>query len=468
MADVSTKQNKKKGAKHWILFSVRWAVAAVGVWLVVKNMSLHDQALVILDPQTNRPVMVSLKQSVAEGSTVFAVIDPANDSRVIEVPERNVLNAPDVKKVDRVTAAGTQSVVLLGLDLGGNLTPGSMPRRLLVAGEGNTGPAEWITPDQAPAYRVHVPYPQDQVGLQSLVTRANPGLLWAALLVFPITFLITSYRWHELLKALDIHIGQGKAFVINMVGCFYNTFLPGSTGGDAFKAYYASKQTTHRTRAVMSVLVDRAVGLLALIMVGGVTAAFQWQIPECRKVSIGALLICICAAIGFALFYNPTLHRISGLDFLLKKLPMQKQVRGAVDTMRLYGKRPGLALWTLVISFPVHGAVVSSAMFAGLAFGLPLHCAYYWVAVPVIVLAGALPLSPQGAGIMEGFAVLLTRTQGVTVSQAFALTMSIRMVQILWNLTGGLFVLRGGFHAPTATEQKELDSGPDEVAVAAA
>ena len=86
-------------------------------------------------------------------------------------------------------------------------------------------------------------------------------------------------------------------------------------------------------------------------------------------------------------------------------------------------------------------------MLAGMAFDLPLHPLYYWVVVPVVVLAGSIPISPQGAGVMEFFAILLTKRQGCTVSQAFALTMSIRIVQILWNLTGGIFVLRGGFHA---------------------
>jgi uncharacterized membrane protein YbhN (UPF0104 family) len=125
--------------------------------------------------------------------------------------------------------------------------------------------------------------------------------------------------------------------------------------------------------------------------------------------------------------------------------------------MHLYGRRPLLGLWALVVSFPVQGTVITSAMFAGMAFGLPLHWQYYWVCVPVIVLAGAIPISPQGAGVMEAFAVLLTRRQGVTVSQAFALTMSIRLVQILWNLSGGIFVLRGGFHVPTDQEVKEVD-----------
>ena len=33
----------------------------------------------------------------------------------------------------------------------------------------------------------------------------------------------------------------------------------------------------------------------------------------------------------------------------------------------------------------------------------------------------------------------------------------VSMASMLWNLTGGIFVLRGGYHAPTATEQKEME-----------
>ena len=40
--------------------------------------------------------------------------------------------------------------------------------------------------------------------------------------------------------------------------------------------------------------------------------------------------------------------------------------------------------------------------------------------------------------------------------------MSIRLISMLWNLTGGLFVLRGGFHAPTEQEQHELETDEPE------
>jgi uncharacterized protein (TIRG00374 family) len=453
MAEPFETEKKKKGLKHWAMFSLRWGIAVVGVLYVVHNMSLRDQAWVILNHDTNRPEQVALDSTVKEDSPTFPVSGHGN------IPREDVVNEPDQKTVLR--AGHDKPSQLLGLDLNGDLDHNAVANRLLVA-DSATSKAEWISPKEVTGYAVKIPHPRDQVGLVSMARGAKPSLLWAAIFVFPITFLITSYRWNELLKALDIHLGQGRTFVLNMVGCFYNTFMPGSTGGDLLKAYYASKQTPHRARAVMSVIVDRAVGLLALIFVGGVTAGLQWEIPACKKVAIGALAICACVLIGLLVFYNPTLHRISGLDFVLRKLPMQKFVQPAVQAMHMYGKRPFLGIWSLIVSLPVHGSVITSAMFCGLAFGLPLHWTYYWVAVPVIVLAGSIPISPQGAGVMEYFAVILTQRQGVTVSQAFALTMSIRIVQILWNLTGGIFVIRGGYHAPTESQKKELETDEDD------
>jgi uncharacterized membrane protein YbhN (UPF0104 family) len=169
--------------------------------------------------------------------------------------------------------------------------------------------------------------------------------------------------------------------------------------------------------------------------------------------------------LGIVVFYVPTLRAMSGLDFIIKKLPMQKQVSKAVETMHIYGRRPLLVLVALLVSFPVHMIVITAAQFSGIAFGLHLNLFYYWMAVPVIVLASAIPISPQGAGVMEYFAIKLLEPQGVTVAQAFALTMSIRLVQIFWNLSGGFFVLRGGYHAPTQTEQKQSEEEDEDQSV---
>ncbi|MBV8782106.1 MAG: flippase-like domain-containing protein, partial [Phycisphaerae bacterium] len=417
------------------------------VW-VVSKISLHDRAE-LLDAH-NRPVVVKLAHSVDENFHSIDVISPPEFAGTRFRGE--LVNHADMT---HATLTGGKSVNVLAVNLSDDL---KMARRVLIADTASSD-GRWVAPSElAGGYPNRTPYPLIDAGINGMISRANPLYLWAALLVFPLTYLITSYRWDLLLRVLEIRMALSRAFVLNMVGAFYNTFMPGSTGGDLLKAYYASKLTPHRMRAVMSVLVDRVIGLLALVLLGGVSAATQWQIPRCRQVAMASVGIFAVTGLGLAVLYTPILRKITGFDFLVSRLPMQRHVHTALEAMELYRKRPLMSLWSLIVSIPVHGTVVVSAMLSGLAFGiLRDHPAYYWASVPVIVLSGSIPVSPQGVGVMEGFAVLLLRPEGGTVAQAFALTMCIRMVQIFWNLTGGLFVLRGGFHAPSEQEQATME-----------
>jgi hypothetical protein len=446
----------------WVRFVLRWGIAVAGVWWVVANMSLRDH-VAILD-ENQMPVVATLASRAVESSAAFEIVDPATGEKR-QISRSQTVNLPPKKNMPLavISAEGERAATLLALDLADDLRT---VRRLLVKMQGNER-GEWITPRRVKGgFVLAVPHPRVEPGVLSLVYLADPTLLWLAVLIFPGVFLLTAYRWHELLKALDIHMGQARVFVLNMVGCFYNSFMPGSTGGDVLKAYYASRQTAHKTHAVMSVVVDRAIGLLALVILGGTMAAWRVFSAEsqsdpatvaCRRVALGSAAIIAGVMFTLAVLGRSELRKRLGLEWVLSKLPMQKHVQHAVEVMRIYRSRPGLVLWALVVTFPVHITVVASAMLAGRAFNLPIPMGYYFVAVPVIVLAGAIPISPQGAGVMEFFAIQLTRQYSVTVSQAFALTMSIRVVQLLWNLTGGIFVLRGGYHAPTQLERAEME-----------
>ena len=432
---------------------VRWGIAIVGIWWVISQMSWHDHVWAFLPgrsmPQKN---LVLVDPHALETSAFYNVVDPQT-GRTVTVPHGSVVNEPDRKNL-RVFTDGQMKYVV-GVDLSANLR---QVNGLWVADKPDGPVATWEPASSYPDYQITVPHPRVQIGVLRMVREADIRFIIAALAIFPVTILITSLRWHELLKALDIHIRLARTFVLNMVGMFYNTIMPtGSTGGDVFKAYYVAKQTHHRTRAVMSVLVDRLIGLIALILLGGTMAALQRHVPRCRQVALASAGIIVLVIVSMIVFYVPSIRKLSGLDFIISKLPMQKQVGKAIETMHIYGGRPMLVLAALIISFPVHTIVIIAAQFSGIAFGLHVNPFYYWMAVPVIVLASAIPISPQGAGVMEYFAIKMLEPQGVTVAQAFALTMSIRLTQIFWNLTGGFFVLRGGYHAPTQSEQKQVE-----------
>src|SRR5437016_5958097 len=311
-------------ASKWLKFILRWGIAVVGIVWVVNQMSFWDKILVLDSNGIPRPMTLT-DPTATENQSEYRVV-----GRETPVPRSETVNKADRKKV--LLDGERAEVPLLGLDLSGNLDRNPQVRRLLIQ-RGDKG--EWITPNQVAggSYKLKVPYPRVDVGVAQLVRHASEKNLWLlllAIIIFPLTYILTSFRWHELLKALDIHIGLMRTFTLNMVGAFYNTFMPGSTGGDVLKAIYASRQTPHRTRAVMSVLVDRVSGLLTLIILGGTAAATQWHVPQCRHIAIVSAIIIGGVIVGLTVFYQPTLHRLFGLDWILSKLPMQKQVRNAV------------------------------------------------------------------------------------------------------------------------------------------
>ena len=61
---------------------------------------------------------------------------------------------------------------------------------------------------------------------------------------------------------------------------FFNAFLLGSTGGDLLKAYYAARETHHKkTEAVVTVFVDRIIGLFSVTSRKQARASAKSQSP---------------------------------------------------------------------------------------------------------------------------------------------------------------------------------------------
>lgn len=77
--------------------------------------------------------------------------------------------------------------------------------------------------------------------------------------------IITFLRWHYLVQAVGLPFTRYNAIRLGLVGYYFNTFLPGSIGGDIVKAYAIAKEQSRRTVAVATVLIDRIIGLWALV-----------------------------------------------------------------------------------------------------------------------------------------------------------------------------------------------------------
>ena len=62
---------------------------------------------------------------------------------------------------------------------------------------------------------------------------------------------------------------------------FYNQFLPGGTGGDIVKTYLLWKETPDKKPgALLAVLFDRMIGLIALIIITGVLIFLRYRLAD--------------------------------------------------------------------------------------------------------------------------------------------------------------------------------------------
>ena len=469
---------------EWAKFAGRWTIAIVGVAWVVGHLTIRDRVFVLSTDQAGE--LIVLDAAVVEpvnwasGRVVYE--DPRTRARAVAAVEQ-LLSGPDREEATLTVEDRRVKARLAGMRLGEleDARRGEMPpvEELYVYVDEDGREVRQVPLEQRAGFQLKVPQPLVRIGLGSMVREARPVLLTLAILVFPITLIATGVRWWRLMQPLGIEMTLGRAYVLNMVGVFYNTFMLGSTGGDFIKAYYAGKHARpgQRAAAWLSVFIDRVIGLLVLVVIGGTAAAVEWfLLPDknslvayaCLQVAWASAALLLATGAGLFVALHKPVRRKTGISAAVKMIPSER-ARGVLqsiyDVVDTYWRQPRIVLEAALLTVPVHVSVIISAMLAGNAFGLPIPWPYYFVCVPVIVLSASLPISPQGAGVMEFFAVLLTQPQGATVSQAFALALSIRAVQMLWNLTGGIFVLRGGYSAPPEAQETQ---GPPQAAISAA
>ncbi len=106
-----------------------------------------------------------------------------------------------------------------------------------------------------------------------------PWLLAAFLLALP-PFVVVSYRFKVILSSQGIDVSFRRALRWTMIGSFFDLAMPSSNGGDFIKAGYVVEHVGAglRTRAVMAIAFDRAIGLLGLFLLAAVVSVIGWNI----------------------------------------------------------------------------------------------------------------------------------------------------------------------------------------------
>jgi uncharacterized protein (TIRG00374 family) len=318
-----------------------------------------------------------------------------------------------------------------------------------------------------------------------LVLDVQPGFLsylrnldvaWFALGVgcYLLTVMLAGARWWWLLRVNGMNVSLFEALRFTWIGVFFNTVFPGSTGGDVLKALYIMKRCPgHRVEALVSVGVDRILGLGSLALLGAFCVLFALE--EFATIAAGIWGVILGVGLLGVVAFSRRLRELVRLKWLLNRLPTKlRSALQMVDKAIFFYREQRVVIGcSLLLGVFNHAISVLAVVCFGIAIGVGMPAFEYFVLVPVINIASAIPIAPNGWGVGEllyGYlfaehgaqhlpgvsdAAAAMRTRGVALSLLY------RTVLTAFSCVAGLLVLFEKDRVTRADIDREVARDPD-------
>lgn len=270
---------------------------------------------------------------------------------------------------------------------------------------------------------------------------------------------LMAYRWMVLLCALAPGTRPPFHAVLRIffVSTFVGSFLP-SMAGDVYRAYSLSRLHVSGVEAAASVIMDRALGVLSMVVVALAALAFARDLVGMPGVlATVAVAGAGCAAAAAGLYSERVASLALALAGTLPGRKARTTAIGLVDAVRRYTRHHGELTNVLLSSIAVQFIRVIQAYCLGLALGIAAPLWTYFVFIPLIVIVMQLPITPSGLGTSQLMFDLFFTQVGVPSAAAVALSILFVALGVVGNLPGAvLYAIRG-----RAAEAREPAAGVD-------
>jgi glycosyltransferase 2 family protein len=205
--------------------------------------------------------------------------------------------------------------------------------------------------------------PDVEYGISTVVRRMRLDLALLAILIFgPVPF-FSALRLVWMLRVQGLRLPLWESIKLTFAGNFFNFALPGTTGGDIYKAYHIARIAHRKTEAVTTVFLDRVIGLLSLVLMSGAMMVIVWR-PNQFGAETGIIgVVVLGLAIGAMLVFSKRVRTALRLTQIAQRLPMGEQllrVGRAIVAMRQHKAR---VLGSLGLALTLQIIVVISAIF---------------------------------------------------------------------------------------------------------
>jgi len=260
------------------------------------------------------------------------------------------------------------------------------------------------------------------------------GLL--AMLVVVVELPVNAWKWSWSLRLHDLHFGWRYLLRTACFGFFFNNFLPSAIGGDVYRIVRTAGREGERSQAVSAVLVERVVGLGAMLVNGLLGAWWLFETHELARWYVHLALAGFGATLVFAVLLG--LGAFQGIRARLERVAILQPVW--TNVRRIARLRvEWLPLIATSFLFQFLAAFVVYLAFAGTGAEISVAAALLITAAAGI--ASVLPISISGIGVVEGSIAGTAVALGVSYESAVLAAIIIRLVVVPVSAGCGLLYL---------------------------
>jgi len=275
---------------------------------------------------------------------------------------------------------------------------------------------------------------------------ANWPISLAALLLLLLDVVLLAWRLRLLLSPRGFHLSLALSFRLTLIRIFFSSCLPGSTGGDVIKIYYAMEGNQgRRTEVATLILLDRAIGMFALLILPLLMIPLSPQSlisrAAVKTLLFGALAVAIIMLTSAVLCFSRRLKDSRLLSSSFQKLPGGRYAEAMFNTIHAYRHNLGTLAASTALSLSTHLLIITVTLLAVWAIHPGTIAREMGVLIPLGHLANSLPLTPGGLGVGEAAFGSLFAMAGLS-GGAEAL-LGWRVLNFVISILGLLYYLQG-------------------------
>ena len=246
--------------------------------------------------------------------------------------------------------------------------------------------------------------PNRRAQMAEALRHARYSWVVIGILAYVIVEIAAAFRWHVLLKVQGIHLSFWRLSGLFLIGMFYNQFLPGGTGGDIIKSYYLLKETPDRKAgALLAVVFDRLIGLVALIAISGTLIGLRYdflsQTPETRQLLWILLVVLGVSIVGLLTTFVITGFRL--FHSLPLRFPGREKLIEVSAAYHLYARHWRATLVAFGSSIVAHLATFATFLSVAYSLRANVKIVDFFAVMPIERTISAMPISFAGIGWRE-------------------------------------------------------------------